>query len=126
MLNPEDEDLLEPLIAEIKKDPDILGVILYGSAACNKSYRDIDVCLVVYPAKNPLPLQKVLFYKGNFSSRVDVHFFNDLPLYIQSRVLDEGKILFNRNFDALFDLYEATIRAYTDFYPHFRHYLEVD
>lgn len=126
MLQPKDQILLKNFISEVKKDPDIVALILYGSSAKNGDYKDIDVCLIPYNQTQEIPLKKILYYKGNFPSKLDIQFFNDLPLYIKHEVLNHGKLLINKDFDRVFDIYEQTHRAYRDFYPHFKIFLEED
>ena len=36
----------------------------------------------------------------------------------------EGKILFNKDYETLFDIYLATIREWEQFKPHFNEFLE--
>lgn len=120
-----EKTLIDQLTQEIKHDPNILAVILYGSYLKNELYNDIDICLISFPGKE-IPLNKFLHYKGNYHSLLDIQFFDDLPIYVQSRVVEEGKILLNKDFDILFEIYEKTIRSFSDFYPHYKLYLEVD
>ncbi len=47
-----------------------------------------------------------------------------MPLYIRSRILKEGIILLNKDYDKLLDLYIDTIKDYDLFEPHFNHFLE--
>ena len=43
-------DELNAIVGRAKKDKDILAVIVFGSYARKEAYRDIDVCLVLFPA----------------------------------------------------------------------------
>ena len=126
MLQSSDLNLLNGLLSEVKKDPDIVALILYGSSVREEEYNDIDICLVPFLHVKEIPLQKVLYYKGNFPSKLDIQFFIDLPLYVQHEVLEDGKLLINKNFEQVCDIYEKNHREFTDFYPHFKIFLEVD
>jgi len=87
------------------------GKILFGSRARGDAGAgsDVDVCLVLTPdrAAEPGPTEKRLDYLGRF----DLDVFQALPLAVRSRVLKEGKILFVRDEDTLYDLAIRTARA---------------
>ncbi len=116
---------LDSLIQKAKNQPEILAVSLYGSFVKETKFRDIDVCIFIFPViyNNFDKLHFVTTFMGDFPEIFDIHIYQDLPLYIQERVLNDGKILFNRDFDTLFDIYEKTHKDYDLFIPHFRHYL---
>jgi len=109
----------------IEDDEDILAFVVYGSYARGESYNDIDICLFLYPNKKKLTDQKLLLYLSMFSDQFDIHIFSDLPLFIQSRVLNDGKILCNKDFNLLFDIYCKTIKEYNLFEPHLKNYLDL-
>lgn len=109
----------------IENDEDILAFVVYGSYARGESYNDIDICLFLYPNKRELTDQKLLSYLSRFSDQFDIHIFSDLPLFIQSRVLNDGKILCNKDFNTLFDIYCNTIKEYNLFEPHLKNYLDL-
>jgi len=109
----------------IEDDEDILAFVVYGSYARGENYNDIDICLFLYPNKTELIDQKLLSYLSMFSDQFDIHIFSDLPLYIQSRVLNDGKILCNKDFNLLFDIYYNTIKEYNLFEPHLKNYLDL-
>jgi hypothetical protein len=46
---------------------------------------------------------------------LDVHIFQQLPLYIRVRVLKEGRILFVRDENQLYELAFRTAQAFEDF-----------
>jgi predicted nucleotidyltransferase len=116
---------LERLLSTAQEDHDVLAVILFGSAARGEQTptSDVDVCLVLQPCKYPplaLSRKKLAYLKlGN----LDVHVFQQLPLYIRRRVLKEGKVLFERDTDALYELAFRTAQAFEDFKPVYYTYL---
>ncbi len=109
----------------IEDDEDILAFVVYGSYARDESYNDIDICLFLYPNKTELADQKLLSYLSKFSDQFDIHIFSDLPLFIQSRLLNDGKILYNKDFNTLFDIYCNTIKEFNLFEPHLNTYLDL-
>ena len=54
---------------------------------------------------------------------LDIHVFQQLPLYIRTRVLREGQVLFERDPDALYELAFRTAQAFEDFKPIYYAYL---
>lgn len=119
---PETRRLLETAQA----DEAVLAVLLYGSRARGEatSASDIDLCIVLAPDKDTAEerLRVRLAYLP--SEKLDIRLFQQLPLYIRKRALKEGVILFCRDLDVLYELAYRTARAFADFRPHYRQYLE--
>jgi len=116
---------LDRLLNRVRDDRDILAVILFGSVARgdHSPTSDLDICLVLQPRKyfaTALSRKKLAYLK---ESDLDVHIFQQLPLYIRRRVLKEGKVLFERDTDALYEVAFRTAQAFEDFKPIYRTYL---
>jgi predicted nucleotidyltransferase len=116
---------IERLLSTAQDDHDVLAVILFGSAARGDQTpaSDVDVCLVLQPRTyHPLALsrKKLAYLK---QGDLDVHIFQQLPLYIRRRVLKEGKVLFERDTDALYKLAFRTAQAFEDFKSIYNTYL---
>ncbi len=105
-----------------QNDPQILAVILYGSFTRDEIYNDIDICLILFPDVNND--EKVIEYMGIFPDIFDFSIFLKLPLYIRHRVQKEGKILINKDYNTLFDIYMKNIKDYNLFKPHYDTFLE--
>lgn len=118
--------LLDRMVKKAKEDEQILALLLFGSQARDDNIKasDIDICLVLMPgsytSKNLS--QKRLEYLKSFD--LDIQVFQQLPLYIKVRVLKEGRVLFCRNEDQLYDIAFFTIREFADFEHIYREYLE--
>lgn len=119
------EKSLKLLLEHAKKDKNVLAVIVFGSYARKEPYRDIDVALIAYPKEyaSKEMFNALLEYAG-ISDKLDVHVFQQLPLYIQERVLKEGKLLLCKNEDMLYDIVFEAIRKIDDFMPYYESYLE--
>jgi predicted nucleotidyltransferase len=119
---------VDRLPAQACQDADVLAVLLYGSVARGEQTAgsDIDVCLVLMPRSTPyesaILSRKRLDYLAQFD--LDVQIFQALPLYIRSRVLKEGQVLFVRDEDLLYALAFRTAQAFEDFKPIYYRYLE--
>ena len=116
---------LEGVLEKASGDEDVLAVLLFGSYARDEEFSDIDVCLVLKPGEaDPLLLSKKrLEYLAAFPD-LDIQVFQQLPLYIRVRVLREGKSLFCRDEDLLYDLSFSTVREFEYFKPRYLSYLE--
>jgi predicted nucleotidyltransferase len=125
-MNERVESALRGPIAQAEDDPDVLAVILFGSQARGDAgpASDIDVC-VVLEADGPSAIEASCKRLDYLAGRdLDVKIFQQLPLYIRSRVLKEGRVLFVRDEDRLYDLAFRTVRAFEDFRPYYKQYLD--
>jgi len=122
----ERREILREVVRAAREAEEILAVILFGSAARGEksSTSDLDLCLVLMP--KPYSALELSEIKLEYASRFPVHMsvFQQLPLYIRKRVLQEGKILFCREDDVLYDVAFETIRDYAQFEPAYRGYLK--
>lgn len=114
------------LLEQVDGDPAILAVVLFGSQARREATArsDVDVCLVMTPGRDSHEDQVAARLKYLPDDRLDIRIFQQLPLYIRSRVLKEGQVLFCRDLDALYELAYRTVRAFRDFEPRYRYHLE--
>jgi predicted nucleotidyltransferase len=112
------------LIAKAAEDPSVLAVLMFGSVARNEQgpASDVDICLVLQPGTSEEMSQKRLEYLALFD--LDIHVFQQLPLYVRRRVLKEGTVLLSKDDDALYQLAFRTAQAFEDFRPVYQTYLE--
>jgi hypothetical protein len=117
---------LTRLVARAEGDPDVLAVILFGSRARGDAtpQSDVDVCLVLASAHGSREeaTRTQLAYLSEFD--LDVSVFQRVPLHVRSRILKEGRVLFVRDEDALYAVAIRTVRAWEDFRPIHRRYLD--
>jgi uncharacterized protein YutE (UPF0331/DUF86 family)/predicted nucleotidyltransferase len=121
-----EERMITDLVSVLKKDTNILAVVLYGSYARKEKFNDIDICIFLTQEAEKIKDLIKMHYLTAFPEIFDIHFFSDLPIMIQSRVLQDGVILINNDYDQLFDLYIQTIKEFSYFEPQLRLYLGVD
>lgn len=116
---------IKKIIEKAKKDKEVLAVLLFGSATRNQHYRDIDLCLILGKkyTKNRMS-EKHIIYAGIAPEKVDISIFQQLPLYIRIRVLKEGKILFCKNEDLLYEFAFQTMKAFGDYKKLYEMYLQ--
>ncbi|MFX0209103.1 MAG: nucleotidyltransferase domain-containing protein [Candidatus Hodarchaeota archaeon] len=112
------DNFLEHIMEKAKNDPEIIGVILFGSYLRGNSFSDVDIVLV---GKNELTkdtmYQKRINYMKKLPMKFDVQIFQLLPLRLRKEVLS-GKVLYDTC--ELYDLAYETIKKY----DHFKKYLE--
>ena len=117
------------LMGKARQDQDVLAIIVFGSRARGDDgpTSDLDICLVLQPKDySALKLsRKRLEYLKFFSMPgLDIHVYQQLPLYIRKRILKEGKILFCRDEKVLYELAFRTVQEFEDFRHIYYSYLE--
>lgn len=116
---------LNALLEQAKQDKDVLAVILFGSAVRDELHErsDIDVCLVLHPKRWEVEkLAQKRFEYLHFD--LDIKLFQQLPLYVRSRVLKEGRVLLVKDEDQLYEIAIRTAKEFEDFKHIYRDYLE--
>lgn len=122
------EDALRRLLEKASEDPDVLAVLQHGSSLGEGPARDLDIAIVLQPEVGEEPWEASLRYHalstGGRHEGLDVSIFQELPLYIRRRVLEHHEVLFVRDEDPLYDVATHTVKAWADFEPIYRGYLE--
>jgi predicted nucleotidyltransferase len=113
------------LLRQAAHDADILAVMLYGSAARGdaSAASDVDVCLLLTPARRTATQMSAKRLEYLAEVDLDVQVFQQLPVYIRQRVLKDGRLLFVRDEDRLYELAFRTVQAFEDFRPRYQAYL---
>ena len=99
------------IIRKAKNDKSVLAVALFGSYARGEPHKDLDLCIFLIPQKytnKELSHKKMEYLQDD--ERYDVQVFQQLPIYIQIRILKEAKILYCKNEDDLYDMYFKTLQ----------------
>jgi len=101
--------------------PDVECAYLFGSAARGGEARDFDLALCFRPgterpARRAIEIHAAL--DGVVARPVDVHAFEALPVDLQFRVLDEGRVLVDRDPGRRVAREARTMVEYYDFKPY--------
>ncbi len=116
-----DSSIFQRLLEQAKADQRVLAVIVFGSFVRGEKHRDVDVCVVLVPGLQDANVWEILPERP---ADIDLSIFSDLPLYVRSRVVKEGEILLNKDYNLLFDIYRQTIKDFVLFEPHYKMFLE--
>jgi len=81
------------------------------------------VCLVLTPERRTAAQMSAKRLQYLQEIDLDIQVFQQLPLYIRQRVLKDGRVLFVRDEDRLYELAFRTIQAFEDFRPRYQAYL---
>lgn len=106
---------VQKLIKELRRLPEVQGIILFGSQAKGtaKPLSDIDLAVITTPLN--------AHQKANIQTLappgIDLCLFDELPLAVQYRVFKEGKVLYEKSALFLHRRRIAALRDYLDFSP---------
>lgn len=97
---------------ELKKDKNVMAIVLFGSHAkgTQKPLSDIDVAVML---KKPTKMAEANV-AGFGSKFMDISNFHRLPLYVQFEALKYGKPLFIRDKKYMLDLTRHVVLEYLD------------
>lgn len=113
------------ILEKVEKIENIEAVYLFGSYARNESNEnsDIDICIIGNLERN----EKIEIL-SLFSEKVDISFFNELPIFIKIRVFSEGKEILIREDKKNFieDLKWRTLQEFIEFLPFIQKRMEAN
>ena len=110
---------------EIKKDKEVIAVLIFGSYARSEDYKDIDICLVLNKKYHNLDMSKKrLKYASLLPSKFDVHIFQQVPLYIRKEILKDCKVVLCKDEDLLYEIAYSTIKEFNTYSRIYYGYLE--
>ena len=125
---PDHDEKVAQLVSAAAKDERVLALLLFGSRARGDATRfsDVDLCVVLDPTRSDAGTAAAvkLAYLDTTPGAFDIQVYQNLPIYVRKRVLAEGRVLYCRDDDALYELARCTIREFEDFRPRYQHYLD--
>ena len=107
---------IDSVITKAKSDKDVLAVLLFGSRVKNevRENSDTDLCLVLCPGKyeNLVLSKKRLEYTKGYERNLDLQVYQQLPLYVRKRILENHKILFCKKENELYEIAFSTLAEF--------------
>lgn len=128
-MNPElsqkNQDIIQKALDIIRQSAGfskIRFIALYGSVATRENTIHSDIDIAISCNMERLESEKYrMKLLSELPEKVDVHIFENLPLYIRKSVLG-GIFLYMQDEDEVYDLAYDTIREYNLFKPHLDDY----
>lgn len=119
------EQQIKKVVNIIKKDSDVIAIILFGSYLKNKKYaRDVDMCVILKGKKDAKKFfKKRIEYLSHIPNKFDIQIFQLLPLNVRISVLREGKILYSSNRSEIYSIAYETIKDYALFENYYKDYV---
>lgn len=106
---------IECLIDKAKKNKKIIAFALFGSSLKGKG-RDVDVCVFLDKKLPNKEMSKIRFeLLSHCKEGIDIQIFQQLPIYIRSRIMKEGKIIFSKDDNRLYEIAFETINEFNMF-----------
>lgn len=119
---------IQRCLSKTVRDTDVLAVILFGSRAkkhASHDFSDIDLCLVLCPARySPASFLKKKLHYLELGGDLDIQIFQNLPLPLRHRILQEGKVLFCKDEDELYRESYRVLRDFAHFSRSYQSYLQ--
>ncbi|EQD50790.1 DNA polymerase beta domain protein region [mine drainage metagenome] len=97
-----------------KHDKGIEAVLLFGSYARKESYNDIDVALLLEKNADKIGILAKCSSVLPSHPKFDLSIFNDMPIETQSRVLNEGTVIYVKDTQQLLGLSAGIIERLSD------------
>lgn len=118
--------MLESLLNAVESDDRILAVMLYGSRAREDAREDsdTDISLVLRADQDPRVAGAAVQLEYLRFHDLDIRVYQRLPIYIRQRVLKDGRVLFVKDEDELYEIAFRTVRDFEDYRPFYLAYLD--
>lgn len=109
-----DAGKLEGEFEGLKEHDEILAVLLFGSHVEGRAHErsDIDICVVAPGADTREVLRKIWMEVS--ADKYDVHTFEELPLYIKHRIIENHEIIWCRDFGQLQEYFYRFRKLWND------------
>ena len=105
---------IQKIAKEISKVKNVKAVFLFGSYATGKQNAKSDIDLCVLGKLNEKQKNEVLRYS---SEKIDISIFDELPIWIKTRVFRDGKPIVNKNEKEVLEIAFRTMHEWEDFRP---------
>ncbi len=114
------------LVKYLEQQDDVLAAMIYGSygTAYQTPLSDVDLALLFHQDRRP-SVERILALEAGIASvcqedDINVLILNDVDVMLQFRVLDTGRLIYERDPSALCEFREYVFKVYGDFSPFYR------
>lgn len=96
--------------------PDILGVLLFGSYLTGEETKrsDVDICIVSRHLPTLGLWNRIIDGQTAPNDVYSIHFFHELPLYIQKDVFQRGIVIVSRDIPTLYEFFYPYQKRWED------------
>lgn len=105
---------IKEIAKKLSKIKNVKAVFLFGSYALGKGNCNSDIDLCIFGNLNKKEKEEVLKY---YSDKFDISIFNELPIWIKTRVFRDGKSIFNKDENSIRRIAFKTMHEWEDFKP---------
>ncbi len=111
---------LQLILNAAKEDNNVIAVIIFGSYIRKESsYKDIDIQIFIKENANHFDILSRYMHIVNATEdrTFDISILNDMPLYIKTKALSEGSIIYVKDKNALYDYSIKVMKEWNEFEP---------
>ena len=105
---------IQKIAKKMSKIKGVDAVFLFGSYATGKNNALSDIDLCVFGKLSEKAKEEVLRFS---SEKLDISLFDELPIWIKTRVFRDGKPLINKNEKKIREMVFRTMHEWEDFKP---------
>lgn len=120
------DECIPSLIKYLEQQEDVLAAMIYGSYGTEfqTPLSDVDLAILFYRDRKP-GVERLLALEAEIAATcreddINVLCLNDADVMLQFRVIETGRLIFQRDPVALSDFREYVFKVYGDFAPFFR------
>lgn len=117
----EKEQIVTTAFGKLKEaaigEKNILALLLFGSYARKEPYHDIDIAIVLENNADKLKVLSIIESSVPEEPKFDFSVFNDMPMNMKSRVLNECIVIYNRKDYDLKEVSSDIIIKWSDIKP---------
>jgi len=108
------QEEIQKIAKEISRIKNVKAVFLFGSHATKKQNPNSDIDLCIF-GKLTEKEKKDIFRIS--LEKFDISFFDELPIWIKTRVFKDGKPIFNKDKQNIINIAFKTMHEWEDFKP---------
>ena len=98
------KDAVQKLVEHAKEDENIIAMVLFGSYARKEpGFNDVDIGLLAKDPGNVDILRYTYILEGASENLIQLSVINDFPRWTQKHIIDESRLLYVKDREALYE-----------------------